>query len=182
MLKKRTIARPFVLEKIRLPDCLAKITRHIPPRQFGRYLLVGGVNTVVGYSTYALLTAAFDVVSHHGYILAGAISTLLNISVSYLNYKWFIFRTKGNYMREWMRCIAVYSSGILIGTVSLPILVFTIRRYTNFVAAAPYIAGALLTSANVVFSFLGHKNFSFRSPSLVENEKPLKCKAAAGQQ
>jgi putative flippase GtrA len=143
---------------------MAALARHFPPGQFGRYLLVGGFNTLFGYGTYALLTALFDRVSPHGYILAGAVSTLLNITVSYLNYKWFVFKTKGNYLREWARCVAVYSGGIVIGIVALPTLVFAIRHYTSYFASAPYIAGAILTGATVVISFVGHKKFSFRPP------------------
>ena len=88
----------------------------------------------------------------------------LNITVSYLGYKWFVFRTKGNYLREWFRCVAVYSGGILFGLIALPLLVVVIRHNTRFFAEAPYIAGALLTVVVVVYSFFGHKKFSFRSP------------------
>jgi hypothetical protein len=45
------------------------------------------------------------------------------------------------------------------------VLVVMIRRNTRFDAQAPYIAGALLTAFMVVYSFLGHKKFSFRTPA-----------------
>jgi putative flippase GtrA len=146
----------------REPNALA---RHFPPGQFGRYLVVGGFNTAFGYGTFVLLTALLDRVMSHGYIIAGVLSTLLNITVSYVNYKFFVFKTRGNYLREWTRCVAVYSGGIVIGIVALPILVFAIRHWTHFYAGAPYIAGALLTGVTVIFSFVGHKKFSFRSPA-----------------
>jgi hypothetical protein len=44
----------------------------------------------------------------------------------------------------------------------LPPLVFLVRLVTGLDRAAPYIAGALLMGFNVIYSFLGHKNFSFR--------------------
>ncbi len=148
--------------RFRLP-WTAKLTAHIPPGQFGRYLLVGAGNTLFGYGTFALLTALLDRVMPHGYILASVLSSVLNISVAYLNYKWLVFKTKGNYLREWARCVAVYSGGILIGAALLPVVVFAIRHATRVDAAAPYIAGALLIGVNAVYSFLGHKNFSFRA-------------------
>ncbi|MGB9235549.1 MAG: GtrA family protein, partial [Terriglobales bacterium] len=92
-------------------------------------------------------------------------SSLLNITVAYLGYKWFVFKTKGNYLREWLRCVAVYSSGMVFALMALPVLVFVIRRYTHFFAQAPYIAGAILTGVVVLYSFFGHKHFSFRAPS-----------------
>jgi putative flippase GtrA len=93
------------------------------------------------------------------------ISSLLNISVSFFGYKWFVFKTKGNYLREWSRCVAVYSGGILFGVFMLPIVVAVVRRNTRFFVEAPYIAGALLTVFMVLYSFLGHKKFSFRTPA-----------------
>lgn len=140
-----------------------KLTRHIPAEQLGRYLLVGAGNTVFGYGTFALFTAIFERFIPHGYILAGVVSSVLNITFSYLNYKWFVFKTKGDYLREWARCVAVYSGGIILGALLLPILVFAIRHGTGMYATAPYIAGAILLGFNVVYSFLGHKKFSFNS-------------------
>jgi putative flippase GtrA len=142
-----------------------RIFEHIPPGQFGRYLLVGTWNTLFGYGTFALFTAVLNPLMPHGYIWASLLSSLFNITVAYLGYKWFVFKTKGNYLREWMRCVAIYSGGIVLGLMALPVLVHLIRRNTRFFAEAPYIAGAVLTAFMVVYSFLGHKKFSFRSPT-----------------
>src|SRR5271169_2208371 len=90
-------------------QCRAKLTSHIPPEQFGRYLLVGAWNTLFGYGSFATLTAVLDPIVPHSYILACVIASLLNITVSYLGYKWFVFKTQGNYLREWARCVTVYS-------------------------------------------------------------------------
>jgi putative flippase GtrA len=142
-----------------------KLTRHVPPNQFGRYLLVGAWNTLFGYGSFAFFTAVLSPMIPHSYIAASVISSLLNISVSYLGYKWFVFKTRGNYLREWIRCVGVYSGGIVFGVLTLPMLVMVIRRNTRFVDQAPYIAGAVLTAFMVVYSFLGHKKFSFRTPA-----------------
>ncbi len=143
---------------------MVRLTRHIPPGQFGRYLLVGIGNTLFGYGTFALLTALLDRITPHGYVLASLLASVLSITVAYLNYKWLVFKTQGNYLREWARCVAVYSGGIIISAALLPLVVFVIRRGTGMQAAAPYLAGALLIGFNAVYSFLGHKKFSFRSP------------------
>lgn len=141
-----------------------EFTSHIPPGQFARYLVVGLWNTGFGYGVFALLTALLNPVVAHSYMWALAVSSLINITVAYLGYKWFVFKTRGNYLREWARCVMVYGSGILMGLIVLPILVFLIRHNTRFEAQAPYIAGAILTAFTVIYSFLGHKKFSFRSP------------------
>jgi putative flippase GtrA len=139
-----------------------RLTRHIPRKQFGRYLLIGAGNTLFGYGTYAALTAALTPLVPHSYIVASIIAALVNITVSYLGYKWFVFKTHGNYWREWLRCFMVYGSAMAVGVLALPPLVFLVRLGTGLDRPAPYIAGALMTGFNVVYSFLGHKNFSFR--------------------
>ncbi|HUI41524.1 MAG TPA: GtrA family protein [Terriglobia bacterium] len=139
-----------------------RLTNHIPPGQFGRYLAVGVCNTVFGYGTYALLTATLARVVPHSYIFASIIAAPLNITFSYLGYKWFVFKTHGNYLREWTRCIVVYGSSMALGVVLLPPVVLLIRWSSGLDRSAPYIGGAVTMGFGVIYSFLGHKNFSFR--------------------
>ena len=153
----------IMFERLQNIPTVAKLTSHIPPGQFGRYLAVGVFNTLFGYSTYVILTAVLTPHVPHAYILAGVLSSVLNITIAFLNYKWFVFKTKGNYLREWLRCLLVYSGGIALAPVLLPMTVFAIRHLTRADASAPYIAGALLMGVGVIVSFLGHKNFSFGS-------------------
>lgn len=141
---------------------LTALTGHIPPRQFGRYLLVGICNTAFGYATFAFFTALLDKVVPQSYMLASVLASFINISVSFLGYKWFVFKTKGNYLREWIRCMGVYGGSILVGLVFLPLMVYVIRHHFGLQRQAPYIAGALLTGVTVLVSFFGHKHFSFK--------------------
>ncbi|HET9100294.1 MAG TPA: GtrA family protein [Acidobacteriaceae bacterium] len=144
---------------------IAKLTEHVPPGQFLRYLLVGGWNTLFGYATYALFTALLMPRVRFGYILASAFSSVINITVAYLGYKLFVFKTKGNYVGEWLRCIAVYGSGMMPGLLLLPLLVGGLHYVFHLQRSAPYIAGALLMGLGVLYSFFGHKHFTFRVPS-----------------
>jgi putative flippase GtrA len=142
---------------------LAALTAHFPPGQFARYLAVGAWNTLFGYSLYAALTALLTPLIPYSYMVASLLANVVSITVAFLGYKWFVFKTKGNYLREWARCVAVYSGAIAIGLMLLPILVGAVRHYTRYQRQAPYIAGAMLTGVSVVFSFVGHRKFSFRT-------------------
>ena len=150
----------------RMRTWLLRITEHFPPGQFGRYLIVGVVNTAVGYGTYAGLTALLTPHVPNAYMLASLISSFLNITFSFLTYKRFIFKTKGNYLREWSRCIVVYGGTGLVGTALLGPMVFAIRHLTPTERSAPYIAGALIALVTAVSGFLGHKHFSFAKTSV----------------
>ncbi len=142
-----------------------RVASHIPPGQFLRYLTVGAWNTLFGYSTYALFTALLMPRVRYGYLLASAFSSLLNITVAYFGYKFFVFKTKGNYLIEWLRCILVYGSGMLPGLILLPLLVEGLHYWFHLSRSAPYIAGAVVMGLGVFYSFFGHRHFSFRVPS-----------------
>jgi putative flippase GtrA len=129
--------------------------------QFVRFLLVGGFNTVFGYGLFAALNWALTPVPG-GYLIATVLANLIAITVAFLAYKWFVFRTSGNYLGEWLRCMAVYGSSVAIGLIGMAILVPLFRRWLSHPQEASYIAGAILTGFTVCFSFVGHKTISFR--------------------
>jgi len=123
---------------------------------------VGGFNTVFGYGLFALLNWFFRGLGSYSYMYAAILANVIAISVAFLGYKWFVFRTRGNYLVEWIRCFGVYGSSALIGLAGMPILVPILRHALRNPELAPYIAGAILTVVTVLFSFVGHKKFSFR--------------------
>lgn len=137
-------------------------TDHKSTLQFTRYLIVGAFNTVFGYSVFALLNWSFAALGPYSYMYAWALANLIAITEAFLAYKWFVFRTRGKYIAEWVRCLGVYGSTMLIGIVTLPILVSMLRRTLHRPEQAPYIAVALGTLLTVLLSFFGHKNISFR--------------------
>jgi putative flippase GtrA len=126
-------------------------------------------NTAFGYGSYAGFTALLTPHIAHAYIVASVVANVLTITVAFLAYKRFVFKTKGNYLREWLRCVAVYGGAALLGTSLLPVLVFALRHFTHFNVSAPYIAGAALLGLSATISFIGHKNFSFASSGPVRN-------------
>jgi putative flippase GtrA len=130
--------------------------------EFVRYLLVGGFNTVFGYGLFALLNWALTGLGSYGYLYAAMIANPISITVAFLGYKWFVFRTRGNYLAEWIRCVSVYGTTMLVGLTGLSILVPILRRVLAHPVQAPYIAAAVLTVVTVVGSFVGHRSFSFR--------------------
>ncbi len=137
---------------------------HIPPEQFLRYILLSGWNTVFGYVCYFLMNRWISgFLAWYPYIVASLSSSLISITVAFLGYKWFVFRTRGNYLREWLRTLTVYSGSVLISTIALAPLVGLIRHTSRFQTQAPYIAGALISGFIVISSFFGHRNFSFRN-------------------
>jgi putative flippase GtrA len=148
-----------------------KAHSHKSAGQFVRYIVVGGFNAVFGYGLFALLTWSFRGLGSYNYMYAAVLANVTAISAAFLGYKWFVFRTRGNYLIEWVRCFGVYGTSMLISLAGLPILVSILRHVLHRPEQAPYIAGAMLMMVTVLFSFFGHKNFSFRQKSIEEEVK-----------
>jgi putative flippase GtrA len=128
---------------------------------FIRFVLIGGINTALGYGVYALFNYALMNRVPYSYAVALILSNITTISMNYINYKLFVFRTRGNYLLEYLRFFSVYGFSIGMNLVLLPILV-------EYFSINSYLAGLLLIPVTVVFSFLGHTNFSFRPGQKVE--------------
>jgi putative flippase GtrA len=133
------------------------------PRAFSlvRYLAVGACNTIFGYGCFALFTLLLTPLLAYGYVVASLLANLFSITFAFFGYKWFVFRTKGNYLKEWIRCVAVYAGSMILSAAALPVVVGIIRRQPGHDRGAPYIAGAIVLVFSVVFSFFGHRHVSF---------------------
>lgn len=106
---------------------LARIVNRLPKGQFIRYLCVGVWNTFFGYISFAVFLFLFSHLLPQRFlylavVIASLVSTPINITVAYFGYKFFVFRTKGNYLMEWLRCFAVYGIGMLPGLLILSAL------------------------------------------------------------
>ncbi len=141
------------------------------PATLIRFVAVGACNTVFGYGCFAFFTMLLMPLVAYGYVVASLLSNLVAITFSFLGYKWFVFKTHGHYLKEWIRCVGVYAGSMLLSAAALPFLVPVVRRQTGNTRAAPYIAGAIVLVFSVIFSFFGHRHFSFggskQSPEVV---------------
>jgi putative flippase GtrA len=179
---------------------LQRIVNRLRGAQFMRYLGVGVFNTVFGYCTFALtlylLTHAVPQrFLYLTVVAASLISTPLNITVAYFGYKVFVFKTRGNYLLEWLKCFGVYGLGMLPGLFALSAVtrllqsllhahsavlhadlnamalhlsgapLALLQRLSSGKATAGYLAGALVQSFTTVASFVGHKRVTFRTKS-----------------
>lgn len=127
-----------------------------------RYLIAGGWNTLFGYCTFAALLFIFAKQLH--YILILVITYVISVSNAYVSYKFLVFRTKGNYLREYLRFYLVYGAVFVANLILLPISV-------ELLNIKPLISQAMIIAGAVVISYFGHKHYSFQLP--IEAEKKL---------
>ncbi|HEY1580734.1 MAG TPA: GtrA family protein [Terracidiphilus sp.] len=140
--------------------------------QFMRYSVVGVFNTLFGYLVFALFNLLMVGLGRYSYLLASISSSVVTISVAFFLYKWFVFRTRGNYLIELIRCFGIYGTSVLIGLAGLAILVPFLQHHLKRPEHAAYFAGAIMTGLTVLFSFLGHKNISFRQRLVGNDQNP----------
>jgi len=139
----------------------------VPTGEVIRFLLVGASNTVFSYALYAGCVIAYShLLPNLGkpiiVDLASLTSKPVGITVAFLGYKHLVFRTKGNYLKEWLRCFAVYGVSTPAELLILPLatkgfLLFALTRFY-----APYLAGVVNSVVIASYSYFAHKKFSFK--------------------
>lgn len=128
-----------------------------------KYLIVGFWNTIFGYASFSALYYAMHKTSH--YLVVLTISYIISITNAYLCYKIFVFKTKGNIIKEYLRFYVVYGVGYVINIITLPIMI-------EVLGITPYISQGIVTVFIVTISYLGHKHFSFgQRPSIHDLNK-----------
>lgn len=132
-------------------DSLKKIISTLIADQRIRFLLTGGINTAVGYGTFAFLIF----IGVH-YLVANVISTSVGVACSYILNKYFTFQKKEKSMSEVFRFVSVYAASFVLGNVLLFVLV-------DKMSLSPYWAGILNLIFTTLISWFGHKYYSFRT-------------------
>ena len=130
------------------------VLKKLSPRKFEvlAYLAAGGWNTLFGLGLYALVYRLWGGKVH--YMLLTIPVNIAAITNAFLCYKLFVFRTKGNWIKEYVKCYLVYGTGTLAGMGLLWLFVSLFKMN-------PVIANFLSTAVVVTASYFGHKYFSF---------------------
>lgn len=118
-----------------------------------RYLIAGGWNTLFGYLLGVYLYYSLNKDLH--IVLIAIIANILSITMSYFTYKVFVFKTKGNWLTEYLRCYMVYG---LTSTLSILLLWITVDLFKIDI----WIAQGLTIILTVSISYFLHAKFTFK--------------------
>ena len=117
------------------------------------FLIVGVANTVIGFLWFTLfLYTAGEV---WGYMSALVLSHVAAVLCAFVLYRRFVFRVRGNTLRDLARFELVYLVALGVNAVLLPILV-------ELGGLEPLLAQALIVFVTTLISYFGHRHFSFR--------------------
>lgn len=143
------------------PPRRARIARILRDQRVS-FLLIGGVNTVVGFVLFVILDLTLgrylDRVVNEvvGSIATVVVSYAIAIQIAFVLHRRFVFRVEGHLWRDLLRFQTVYLVSLGINLVTLPILVS--------LGMPRILAQALIIVVTTVLSYVGHRYFSFRRP------------------
>lgn len=138
-----------------------------------RFLVVGAWNTVFSYTLFAVLLFALRPllaghsdspqpivawISSHYYLVVQWITWIISVPQSTLALKWFAFRSKGHWLGEIGRSFFVY---LPMQGISTALLWF----FSGVLGLSPLLGQLFTVGINSILSYLGHKNFTFKTPA-----------------
>jgi putative flippase GtrA len=150
-----------------MPSPVQLVRRLLSDERF-RFLLVGGVNTVVGYGLFVVFELSIGKHIAVGYLVSLYLSWALASILAFFLHRRFTFRIAGrqHLVRDFFRFVGVSLVALAVNSVALPLLV-------EVAHLVPIFAQALIVVVTTTISYLGHKFFSFRrAPRVDENAQP----------
>jgi putative flippase GtrA len=123
------------------------------------YIYVGIWNTIFGFLT-GIVVYKFTIQSTN-IIFVGVISNIVSISMSFLTYKFIVFKTTSNWVREYLKCYIVYGVMALLS-------IFLLWVFVSHYGLNIWLAQGLIVVVTSTTSYLSHKKFTFKT---IQNEK-----------
>jgi putative flippase GtrA len=117
-----------------------------------RYLIAGIINSIFGFSIGLILYENFSLSIH--IIMISLIANVMAISVAFLTYKTFVFKSQGNWISEYMKCYLVYGGTAVMGTA-------LIWMFVDFLKWPYWISQALVMSGTMANSYFMHRGYTF---------------------
>ena len=117
------------------------------------YLVVGGINTVIGLSAFPALYFLTKPYQLH-YMVVLAISQVFCVTVAFFTNKHLVFRTQGNHLSEYLKFSAFYSAYFVINLIVMPILV-------EFAGMNPVKSQILISIGIIISSYFWHSKITF---------------------
>ncbi len=119
-----------------------------------RFLIIGACNAAISYLIFVI---ALLIIGDTHYQICVAIQWGISSIFSYLNQKFFVFCTKGNYINEYLKCCTTWLVSYFVNVVILELLM-------NFVFKNAYIAQFISIFLVSVITYVLFKYFAFKTP------------------
>ncbi|QWD13005.1 GtrA family protein [Polynucleobacter paneuropaeus] len=118
-----------------------------------RYLITGGLNSIIGYSIGLLF---YDLLKNYlNIIFIVLLVNAITITLSFVTYKFFVFKTKSNWFKEYIKSYLVYGGGAIVSAFGIWLLVdkFNIPFW---------ISQGLMIGVIAIYSYVMHSKYTFK--------------------
>jgi putative flippase GtrA len=122
------------------------------PAPYLAFVLVGAYNTAFAYAVFAALHLLLPGLH---YLTVLTITAVLAIANAFVAYRLLVFKVKGHVARDLARFVLTYAAAIALNFLVLPVLV-------EVLGVEEFRAQAVALLCIAAFSYVAHKNFSFR--------------------
>ena len=122
-----------------------------------RYIAVGAWNTMFSYIAFVLLYFYLNEPIHYMAILV--LSQIVGLTNAYICYKLFVFKTKGNILKEYFRFYVVYGSTLFVNFA-------LILLFVELFEMDPIISQGIIALIVAFIAYVGHSKFSFISSKI----------------
>lgn len=120
------------------------------------FLLVGGINTLLGTVWFIVFELAFGQnLGRFGYMVSLLCAHVAAVLCAFFLYRYLVFRVRGHLLLDLARFEMVNLAALGINMVALPV----VRELTGW---PPIAAQLLVTCGTALVSYFGHRDFSFR--------------------
>ena len=136
--------------------------RQVLADEKARFLIVGGINTGVGYLIFATLWGIFGSVAN--YLVIATVAHFIAVAFGFGLYRRFVFSHQGNWIGAFLR----YNIGVL-GNLGLGLLLMVLL--VQGLMLSPLLAQAIAILVIAVSNYLTLKFFSFRRRSMPSEEE-----------
>ena len=120
--------------------------------RFIRFFIIGCINAAISFLVFVIAT--FLVGKEH-YQICVALQWIISSVPSYFNQKFFVFHTKGNYLKEYLKCCSTWAFGWFLNFVLIEIFV-------RYIIGNVFISQFLSTGLVSIFTYITFKVFAFK--------------------
>lgn len=121
-----------------------------------RFLIIGCLNAGISYIIYAL---AIFLLGQEHYQLCVVLQWVLSSPISYLNQKFFVFCTRGNYIKEYFKCWCTWIISMILNNIILELLM-------RYVWKNAYFEQIISTFIVSILTYVLFKYFAFHKKEL----------------
>ena len=117
-----------------------------------RYIIVGCLNAVISYAIFAIFLL---ILGEKYYQLCISLQWIISSVISYLNQKFFVFCTSGNYIKEYLKCCSTWAVSYLLNIIIIEIFI-------RYITSNTYIAQFFSLMVVSIATYILFKLFAFK--------------------